>query len=184
MRHRCAFGSQVAALLGWGMPRDCCPAHAHRPGPLLACLPPRQPPSSALRPPLRAPRDMNPKAGHSLGGALAVLASLDIARQLPRSQLTVYTYGAPRVRGMRLSWQAGELAGRHIDAQPGGPRNPPTELLSVFRLPTNSLQVGNSAFAAEQDEAVPDTWAILVRAPHGWGVGSCGSCRRSNCRLR
>ncbi|PSC69058.1 alpha beta-hydrolase isoform B [Micractinium conductrix] len=55
--------------------------------------------------------------GHSLGGALAVLASLDIARQLPRSQLTVYTYGAPRV--------------------------------------------GNSAFAAEQDEAVPDTWAIL-----------------------
>lgn len=35
--------------------------------------------------------------GHSLGGALAVLASLDISKAFPDSKLTVYTFGAPRV---------------------------------------------------------------------------------------
>ncbi|KAL4440742.1 hypothetical protein ABPG77_000451 [Micractinium sp. CCAP 211/92] len=55
--------------------------------------------------------------GHSLGGALAVLASREIAQQFPASRLTVYTLGAPRV--------------------------------------------GNSPFAHEQEELVPDTWAIL-----------------------
>ncbi|KAL4457464.1 hypothetical protein ABPG75_012329 [Micractinium tetrahymenae] len=55
--------------------------------------------------------------GHSLGGALAVLASREIAQEFPASRLTVYTLGAPRV--------------------------------------------GNSAFAHEQEELVPDTWAML-----------------------
>ncbi|KAL4859424.1 L-2-hydroxyglutarate dehydrogenase [Chlorella vulgaris] len=35
--------------------------------------------------------------GHSLGGALAVLASLDIHKQHPDSQITTYTFGCPRV---------------------------------------------------------------------------------------
>ena len=38
-------------------------------------------------------------AGHSLGGALAVLASLEIARQHPDSHITCYTFGCPRVGG-------------------------------------------------------------------------------------
>lgn len=36
------------------------------------------------------------RAGHSLGGALAVLASLEIRKQFPDSPMTVYTWGAPR----------------------------------------------------------------------------------------
>jgi pimeloyl-ACP methyl ester carboxylesterase len=35
--------------------------------------------------------------GHSLGGALATLAALRIRQQHPMSQLTVITYGCPRV---------------------------------------------------------------------------------------
>lgn len=37
-------------------------------------------------------------SGHSLGGALATLAALRIRQQHPTSQLTVLTYGCPRVR--------------------------------------------------------------------------------------
>lgn len=36
-------------------------------------------------------------AGHSLGGALAVLATMDLAKQHPNSQFTLYTLGCPRV---------------------------------------------------------------------------------------
>lgn len=38
-------------------------------------------------------------AGHSLGGAQATLAALDIVHelQIPREHLCVYTFGAPRV---------------------------------------------------------------------------------------
>ena len=35
-------------------------------------------------------------AGHSLGGALATLAALDIKRKLPGLKLRVYTFGSPR----------------------------------------------------------------------------------------
>lgn len=35
--------------------------------------------------------------GHSLGGALAALAALEIQREHPNSQLTCYTFGCPRV---------------------------------------------------------------------------------------
>ena len=38
-----------------------------------------------------------PTAGHSLGGALAVLATSAIRRQHPDSEITVYTLGCPRV---------------------------------------------------------------------------------------
>ncbi|KAI3436487.1 hypothetical protein D9Q98_005904 [Chlorella vulgaris] len=55
--------------------------------------------------------------GHSLGGALAILAAVEIRRAFPDSQMSCYTFGCPRV--------------------------------------------GNAAFTAEQEEAVPDTWAIL-----------------------
>lgn len=55
--------------------------------------------------------------GHSLGGALAVLASEEVAKAFPDSKITCYTWGAPRV--------------------------------------------GNGAFTHEQEQAVPDTWAIL-----------------------
>ena len=41
-------------------------------------------------------------AGHSLGGALAVLASQQISRAHPRSRQTVYTFGCPRVRVARF----------------------------------------------------------------------------------
>lgn len=34
--------------------------------------------------------------GHSLGGALASIAAIDIARALPRTEVTAYTFGAPR----------------------------------------------------------------------------------------
>lgn len=36
-------------------------------------------------------------AGHSLGGALATLASLDIQYNLPDKNVTCYTYGSPKV---------------------------------------------------------------------------------------
>jgi predicted lipase len=36
-------------------------------------------------------------AGHSLGGALAALAAPEIQRQHPRSRLSVYLYGCPKV---------------------------------------------------------------------------------------
>jgi hypothetical protein len=48
-------------------------------------------------------------AGHSLGGALAVLASLEIARQHPDSHITTYTFGCPRVG--RVAGSPGLLAG-------------------------------------------------------------------------
>ena len=35
-------------------------------------------------------------AGHSLGGALATLAAVDLARARKLPRLAVYTYGAPR----------------------------------------------------------------------------------------
>lgn len=36
------------------------------------------------------------RAGHSLGGALAVLAAYDIAKAFPSFQISCYTFGAPR----------------------------------------------------------------------------------------
>lgn len=41
--------------------------------------------------------------GHSLGGALAVLAAADIKRRHPQLALTVYTYGAPRVGNLAFT---------------------------------------------------------------------------------
>ena len=38
--------------------------------------------------------------GHSLGGAVANLAALDMARQFPSKQIFVYTFGSPRVGNM------------------------------------------------------------------------------------
>lgn len=38
------------------------------------------------------------RVGHSLGGALAVLAGWHIQRLLPTSRVTLYTFGAPKVR--------------------------------------------------------------------------------------
>jgi predicted lipase len=35
--------------------------------------------------------------GHSLGGAIASLAALELAKHFPSSQLHVYTFGQPRV---------------------------------------------------------------------------------------
>ncbi|KAL4452197.1 hypothetical protein ABPG75_007859 [Micractinium tetrahymenae] len=57
--------------------------------------------------------------GHSLGGALAVLASQQISLAHPASRQTVYTFGCPRV--------------------------------------------GNAAFAAMYNDAVPDAWSICNR---------------------
>ena len=48
--------------------------------------------------------------GHSLGGALATLASLEIARAHPKSTLTTYILGCPRVGGC-LSWCVSAMAG-------------------------------------------------------------------------
>lgn len=127
-----------------------------------------------------------PAAGHSLGGALAVLASLEIARQHPASHVTCYTFGSPRVGGSGSGrplfwgvWQAGVAPGGV--RSPGGRGLPSTALFqrTALRLrvlglhnariqrAANALpavpaaQVGNTAFADEYDEAVPDTWAIL-----------------------
>ncbi len=36
-------------------------------------------------------------AGHSLGGALAILAALDIQYNLPNKNVTSYTYGSPKI---------------------------------------------------------------------------------------
>ncbi|CAM9991059.1 unnamed protein product, partial [Phaeothamnion confervicola] len=35
--------------------------------------------------------------GHSLGGALATLTTLDFGRRFPKAQVTMYSFGAPRV---------------------------------------------------------------------------------------
>ena len=35
--------------------------------------------------------------GHSLGGALACLAAVELAKQIPEAEITCYTFGAPRV---------------------------------------------------------------------------------------
>lgn len=35
--------------------------------------------------------------GHSLGGALATLAALDLKSTFPTAKMTMYTYGCPRV---------------------------------------------------------------------------------------
>lgn len=35
--------------------------------------------------------------GHSLGGALATLATLDLKRRHPGTKVTMYNYGSPRV---------------------------------------------------------------------------------------
>ena len=35
--------------------------------------------------------------GHSLGGALATLAAIDLAKQHPGCPLCLYTFGCPRV---------------------------------------------------------------------------------------
>ena len=45
---------------------------------------------------------MRVAAGHSLGGALALLAAFDLQRLHPQATATVYTFGAPRVRGSFL----------------------------------------------------------------------------------
>ena len=71
--------------------------------------------------------------GHSLGGALASLAAMELAAAYPDSKVTVYTYGAPRV--------------------------------------------GNPQFAAEYNDRVPDSWAIInnqVSQRWGGGAGGCG----------
>ena len=36
-------------------------------------------------------------AGHSLGGALAVIAAHELTRIYPQAEITIYTFGAPRV---------------------------------------------------------------------------------------
>ncbi|MEA5500909.1 lipase family protein [Limnoraphis robusta] len=53
---------------------------------------------------IAAVRELNPKvplyfSGHSLGGALATLASMDVAIRLPqlKNQIRLYTYASPRV---------------------------------------------------------------------------------------
>lgn len=74
--------------------------------------------------------------GHSLGGALAVLAASDLGRAYPSASLVCYTYGSPKV--------------------------------------------GNSAFAAEFHELVPDSWSLVndqdpvPRVPAGTGFRRCG----------
>lgn len=94
---RCGFGSRVRGRCsgpgarGSGCSiRDAVGCRLHCLGPCLlagaaamgACLPAR---------PL-------PHAGHSLGGALAMLAALQIQEQHPHSQVKLYTWGCPRVR--------------------------------------------------------------------------------------
>lgn len=35
--------------------------------------------------------------GHSLGGALAQIAALSLTRQFPRSEISVFSFGSPRI---------------------------------------------------------------------------------------
>ena len=155
-------------------------------------------------------------AGHSLGGALATLASLEIARAHPQSRVTTYTLGCPRVGGCLRSClgATGVVVGGRAECGNGlarkrghGTRQSPfrqVPVLSPATPPTGpprwrcqpppphlhtcpvcpptltlpaSLQVGNRAFAAEYNAAVPDTWCLInaeVGAQGGW-VGAHGS---------
>ena len=49
--------------------------------------------------------------GHSLGGAVAQLASFDIARELgvPPARVSVYTFGSPRIGNRALAAEVAEV---------------------------------------------------------------------------
>ncbi len=60
----------------------------------------RSPVIKAVKAFLKAYSDFFPEifvTGHSLGGALAVFAALDIKETLPKTHVRLYTYGQPRV---------------------------------------------------------------------------------------
>ena len=63
--------------------------------------------ASAQHPAPCSPRPL--LARHSLGGALAALAALEIRSQHPKSPLSLYTYGCPRVRRCCSCWAGGSL---------------------------------------------------------------------------
>lgn len=61
-----------------------------------------------------------PYVGHSLGGALAVLAALELRKRHPASQLTVCTFGCPRVSALGCRGCAKDVAGAAQDKTPSG----------------------------------------------------------------
>ena len=57
--------------------------------------------------------------GHSLGGALASLAALDIKKAHPTAHMTVYTYGQPRVGNPAFVYEYNKLVDEHFSVVSG-----------------------------------------------------------------
>ena len=146
-----------------------CPAR------LFSKLPAHHPTCSLLPPP----------CSHSLGGALAVLATSAIRRQHPDSEITVYTLGCPRVRpafpsslclpeAARVLWLRLALHGGVLGrACRGSVPHASNWHAAISRLtgrnaalppPLHSLppeQVFTSAGAREFNAGVPDCWSLI-----------------------
>jgi hypothetical protein len=70
-------------------------------------------PSPALPPP-SPPLPPHPRAGHSLGGALASLAAHGLKTAYPGARMTVYTFGAPRVGNRAFSAEYNTMIPDHF----------------------------------------------------------------------
>lgn len=134
-------------------------------------------------------------AGHSLGGALAVLAAHHLRGLHPSADLKLYTFGAPKVglpagiSPCRLSRAATPRVGSCtrpacLLASPprahGARPRASTQVLSLPPPAAPAPQVGNSAFAEELRAKVPDSFALVhdqdpiprVPASAGEGLGA------------
>ena len=65
-------------------------------------------------------------AGHSLGGALATLAAIDLQKKYHFPDLHVYTYGTPRTGSAAFYFEALSPAPRSMSHNRSQPLNPKT----------------------------------------------------------
>ncbi|KAK7197888.1 lipase [Novymonas esmeraldas] len=136
--------------------------------------------------------------GHSLGGAMAMLAAVDLQEQFnkmwaPQQPVVLYTFGAPRVGNPAFAkWAAGLLAkGPHYrvtHARDPVPHLPPMSFgflhtpTEVFYRTTDnsSMRVCADSATAESEDCSNDLWAVGI-SDHLTYLGEDTGCSCSTC---
>ena len=108
---------------------------------------------------LTAVRQLNPTipcyiTGHSLGGAIATLAALEIAIDIPqiREQLQLYTYGSPRIGDRNFAQAHSKLipnSYRIVNLSDSVPLVPPIKIENYYTT-ANYAHVGQKWFFSTQ----------------------------------